>query len=103
MMRNVEFPPRSYMPQSFVKFNSGKFTAEQLLASCGDKLERADAAFHIAHRQLADGEVEAAKKNLRLMEQLNQYYHHEYRWARALLERIESDTNWPASIQLSSK
>jgi serine/threonine protein kinase len=100
--RNLELASGSYLPKPIVAFNSGEMTATELLATCGDGFELADASFHIAHRQLAAGDVEAAARGFKLMEQRNQYYHHEYRWARAFLERINSDASWPASIELRS-
>jgi lipoprotein NlpI len=105
-MRNAT-PSTNELVQAFNDYNAGILLEDVLIAVASDEpiphlaaLNVGEAHFHIAHRALAEGNRRKAMEQFKLMEDLNCYYFYEYRWARALRERLESDPNWPASIRL---
>ena len=103
IVRNAEIPESSYIPHDVIHYHAGRKTADEILATAAPGLSAGEVRFHIAHHQLGrlgPNDREEATANLSAKESLNTYYHYEYRWSRAFRERLESDPDWPASIQI---
>jgi lipoprotein NlpI len=80
------------------EFNSNGIGADELIAAAPDDFSKCEAHFHIAHRELGNSRRCEAAKHFRAMADRNAYYYYEYRWARAFLERLEADLEWPPWI-----
>lgn len=102
-------PDKPYIPKYVIEFHAGKKSVEEVLETAmreDDRLAKWEARFHVAHYQLgrlAPGDREKALEHFRAFEGLNQYYHYEYRWARAFRERLSEDPDWPASIRIDQR
>jgi hypothetical protein len=90
--------------QHYAAYCCGRISADELLQAAGTcRPKLCEAHFQIGLRRLAAGDRNGARRHFQKSSDTDVYIYWDHKWARAFLQRLKDDRDWPSWIPVKPR